>query len=48
VIRARIDELGKRFNIREIAINRWNATQLGTQFEGDGFEMIALGQATPA
>ena len=48
LIRARIDELGKRFNIREIAINRWNATQLGTQFEGDGFEMIALGQATPA
>jgi phage terminase large subunit-like protein len=44
LIRHRINELGVRFNIRQIAIDRWNATQLATQLEGDGFEVIAFGQ----
>ncbi|MCC7424456.1 MAG: terminase large subunit [Planctomycetaceae bacterium] len=44
VVRKRIEELGKRFQIREIAIDRWNATQLATQLESDGFEMVAFGQ----
>jgi phage terminase large subunit-like protein len=44
VIRKKINDLGKRFNIREIAIDRWNATQLATQLEGDGFEIVAFGQ----
>ncbi len=43
-IRARVNELGERFQIREIAIDRWNATQLATQLSGDGFEMVAFGQ----
>jgi len=43
-VRAKINELGKRFNIREIAIDRWNATQLAGQLEGDGFEIVAFGQ----
>lgn len=43
-IRARINELADRYHIREIAIDRWNATQLATQLEGDGFAMIAFGQ----
>ena len=43
-IRQRINELGKQYEIREIAIDRWNATQLATQLEGDGFEMVAFGQ----
>lgn len=44
VIRQRITELGEHFNIREICIDRWNATQLATQLTGDGFEIVAFGQ----
>ena len=44
VIRARIGELGKEYNIREIAIDRWNSTQLATQLDGDGFEVVPFGQ----
>jgi len=43
-IRARINELAERFNIKEIAIDRWNATHLATQLTGDGFEVIGFGQ----
>ena len=43
-IRARINELGKQYNITQVAIDRWNATQLATQLAGDGFEMVAFGQ----
>lgn len=43
-IRREINEDYKRFDIREIAIDRWNATQLATQLQGDGFEIIAFGQ----
>ncbi len=39
VIRERIRELGDRYRIQEIAIDRWNATQLATQLSGDGFEV---------
>jgi phage terminase large subunit-like protein len=44
VIRRRINELGDRYRIRQIAIDRWNATQLATQLEGDGFEVVPFGQ----
>ncbi len=44
VIRRRINELGQQYNIREIAADRWNATQLLSQLEDDGFEMVAVGQ----
>lgn len=43
-VRKRIQELGERYQIREIALDRWNATQLATQLSGDGFEMVAFGQ----
>lgn len=43
-IRAKINALAERFNIREIAVDRWNATQLATQLTGDGFEIVAFGQ----
>ena len=43
-IRARINELGERFDIREIAVDRWNATQLAIQLQGDGFEVVTFGQ----
>jgi phage terminase large subunit-like protein len=44
VIRQRINELGQHFHIREVCIDRWNATQLATQLTGDGFEIVAFGQ----
>ncbi len=43
-IRKRINELGQLYSIKQIAIDRWNATQLATQLEGDGFEMVQFGQ----
>jgi phage terminase large subunit-like protein len=39
-----VEELGKRFNIREIAFDRWGAFQMSQQLEGIGFSMIAFGQ----
>ena len=43
-IRTRINALAERFHIKEIAIDRWNATQLATQLTGDGFEVFGFGQ----
>ena len=39
-----ICELGERYNIREIAYDRWNATQMVQNLEDDGFTMIPFGQ----
>lgn len=44
VIRARVNQDGKQFQIRELVIDRWNATQLATQLEGDGFTVALFGQ----
>ncbi len=44
VIRRRTSELNERFRILEIAIDRWNATQLSTQLMGDGFDVVLFGQ----
>lgn len=44
VVRADVNEIGKQYNIKEIAIDRWNATQVTSQLMGDGFEMALHGQ----
>lgn len=44
VIRARVNSLADKYRIKEIAIDRWNATQLSNQLTGDGFEMVGFGQ----
>ncbi|HLN30042.1 MAG TPA: terminase TerL endonuclease subunit [Gemmataceae bacterium] len=44
VIHERIKELAKKYNIKEIAIDRWNSTQLATQLQGDGFNVLGFGQ----
>lgn len=44
VIRQRIREDGDRFDIREIAFDRWGAVQLTTQLQGDGFTVVPIGQ----
>lgn len=43
-IRAEINELSKRFNIKEIAFDPWNATDLSTRLAGDGFTMVECRQ----
>jgi phage terminase large subunit-like protein len=44
VIRRDIGKLAARYRIREIAFDRWNATQLVGQLQGDGMEVIGFGQ----
>lgn len=39
-----IRELAERFSIREIAFDRWGATQMRQNLEADGFTMIDFGQ----
>ena len=39
-----ICELRERFNIQEICYDRWNATQLSQNLDGEGFTMIQFGQ----
>lgn len=41
-IHAQIRELVKRFRIEQIAIDRWNATQLATRREDDGFRIVSF------
>jgi len=43
-IRRDINELNRRFNIKSIAYDRWNATQLVLELQGDGIEMSEFGQ----
>jgi phage terminase large subunit-like protein len=44
IIRRDIGVLGESVEIQEIAFDRWGATQLSTQLEGDGFTMVPFGQ----
>jgi phage terminase large subunit-like protein len=39
-----IEELGIRFNIREIAFDRWGAVQMTQNLEGLGFTVVPFGQ----
>jgi phage terminase large subunit-like protein len=43
-VRARINELGEMFDIKEIAFDRWGAQQLVTNLKEDGHEVVAFGQ----
>ena len=39
-----ISSLGERYNIREIAYDRWNATMMVQTLQDDGFTMVPFGQ----
>jgi phage terminase large subunit-like protein len=43
-VRADINALAKKYSIRQLAVDRWNATQLSTQLQGDGLEVVGFGQ----
>jgi phage terminase large subunit-like protein len=44
VIRQRILEDCERYRVREIAVDRWNATQLVTQLQDEGLTVSLFGQ----
>lgn len=44
IIRKRINELGRIYNIKEIGHDPWNATQLSLELDGDGFTMVPIRQ----
>lgn len=39
-----IEQLGEKFNIREIAFDRWGAVQMVQNLEGMGFTVVPMGQ----
>lgn len=39
-----IEDLGTRYHIKEIAYDRWNATQMVQNLEDEGFTMVPFGQ----
>ena len=39
-----IEQLGERYNIREIAFDRWGAVQMVQNLEGMGFTVVPFGQ----
>lgn len=43
VIRAKINELAECYNIRELAMKRWNTPQLQTELMDDGLNIILVG-----
>lgn len=44
VIRRDINQIRSRYNVREIAFDPWNATQLANQLQQDGYELVKFGQ----
>ena len=44
IVKADILALSKRFNIREIAFDRWGATQIANELNEEGLEVIPFGQ----
>ena len=43
-IRHRIRELAEQYDIKEIAFDRWNSSQIVTQLTDDGLQMVKFGQ----
>jgi phage terminase large subunit-like protein len=43
-IRTDIEALGERYDIGDVAFDRWGAVQMSQQLEGAGFTMAAMGQ----
>lgn len=39
-----IEQLGERFDIRQIAYDRWGAVQMGQNLEDAGFTVVPFGQ----
>ena len=48
IIRNKINELGKLYNIRDIGYDPWNATNLAVNLQQDGFQMMKTRQGYPS
>jgi phage terminase large subunit-like protein len=48
IIRVRINELRQLYNIKEVATEKWNSSQISTQLMGDGFTVVLVGQGAAA
>jgi phage terminase large subunit-like protein len=44
VIRKDVNEFARQYNIRQLAIDRWNATQLSIQLNQDGHDVVGFSQ----
>lgn len=44
VVRRDINTIGESYQIKQIAIDRWNSTQMQTQLMNDGFDVVPFGQ----
>ena len=44
-IRRDLNALAQQFNIKAIGVDRWNSTQLTTQLQGDGINVVGFSQA---
>ena len=44
VIRKDIVEFSQKYNVKQIGMDRWNATQLSIQLQGDGLDLVGYGQ----
>ena len=44
MVRADINALARKYEIRQIAIDRWNACQLSVQLAGDGLDVLGFSQ----
>jgi len=43
-VRKKINELGEKYNIKEIAFDRWGATEITQSLTDDGFTVVQFGQ----
>ncbi len=43
-IRAKIDELAQKYDIRELGFDRWGATQMTQELQDSGMEVVPIGQ----
>lgn len=44
IIRRDINDFASQYNIRQLGIDRWNATQLSLQLQGDGIDVVGFSQ----
>lgn len=48
VIRRDINEFAKKHNVKQIAVDRWNATQLSLGLQADGHDVVGFSQSVGA
>ena len=48
VVRRDVNEFREKYNVKQIGIDRWNATQLAVQLQGDGFDIVGYSQGVSA